>query len=263
MITRRGWRPTGEQRSSLADLTGNLDRLRSQLRDIELQAESQMQSRLAQAKDSAVGFDPLEFDRFTRVQELTRMMAESVNDVATVQRNLQRTVESTEDDLIAEARQTRELQRDLLRTRMVEFESISDACTGDPAGGKETGKRSSWTSPVGRSKWTGVLDRMTPAFEHLLRNCVAHGIEFRCAVAAAGPVDRADRPAYEGNDVSVEFRDSAGHRRASAKKPCSGACLPGQDLSDQETANLIFMPGFSTAAEVTELAGRVGMDVVR
>ena len=47
------------------------------LRDIELQAESQMQSRLAQAKDSAAGFDPLEFDRFTRVQELTRMMAES------------------------------------------------------------------------------------------------------------------------------------------------------------------------------------------
>ncbi|HSH89039.1 MAG TPA: Hpt domain-containing protein, partial [Ramlibacter sp.] len=113
-------------RGSLTDLTGNLDRLRAQLRDIELQAESQMQSRLAQAKDSAAGFDPLEFDRFTRVQELTRMMAESVNDVATVQRNLQRTVESTEDDLIAQARQTRELQRDLLRTRMVEFEGISD-----------------------------------------------------------------------------------------------------------------------------------------
>src|SRR5450830_1079479 len=80
----------GQMRSSLGDLTGNLDRLRQQLRDIELQAESQMQSRLAQAKDSDAGFDPLEFDRFTRVQELTRMMAESVNDVAMVQRNLQR-----------------------------------------------------------------------------------------------------------------------------------------------------------------------------
>ena len=54
------------------------------------------------------------------------MMAESVNDVATVQRNLQRTVDSTEDDLVAQARQTRDLQRDLLRTRMEEFESISD-----------------------------------------------------------------------------------------------------------------------------------------
>ena len=60
-------------RGSLKDLTGNLDRLRSQLRDIELQAETQMQSRLAQSKDTGAGFDPLEFDRFTRVQELTRM----------------------------------------------------------------------------------------------------------------------------------------------------------------------------------------------
>ena len=113
-------------RSSLGDLSGNLERLRNQLRDVELQSESQMQSRLAQTKDSAQAFDPLEFDRFTRVQELTRMMAESVNDVATVQRNLQRSLESAEDELVAQARMTRELQGDLLRTRMVEFEGLSD-----------------------------------------------------------------------------------------------------------------------------------------
>ena len=91
----------GQLNGSLDELTANLDRLRTHLRDVELQAESQMQSRLAQAKDTAQGFDPLEFDRFTRVQELTRMMAESVNDVATVQRNLQQTITGTEDDLIA------------------------------------------------------------------------------------------------------------------------------------------------------------------
>ena len=62
-------------KGSLVDLSGNLDRLRHQLRDIEVQAESQMQSRMALAKDMAQEFDPLEFDRFTRVQELTRMMA--------------------------------------------------------------------------------------------------------------------------------------------------------------------------------------------
>ncbi|MEY2954183.1 MAG: hypothetical protein RLZZ401_2270, partial [Pseudomonadota bacterium] len=73
----------GQFRSSLSDLTDNLDRLRQQLREIELQAELQMQSRMALTKDAERAFDPLEFDRFTRVQELTRMMAESVNDVAT------------------------------------------------------------------------------------------------------------------------------------------------------------------------------------
>ncbi|MEO7158945.1 MAG: Hpt domain-containing protein, partial [Polaromonas sp.] len=89
MITRsRLEAEIGQLRVSLNDMTGNLTRLRQQLRDIELQAETQMQSRLALAKEAQAGFDPLEFDRFTRVQELTRMMAESVNDVATVQRTL-------------------------------------------------------------------------------------------------------------------------------------------------------------------------------
>ena len=91
MITRSRMEASlGKLRGSLLELTTNLDRLSSQLKDMELQSESQMQSRLAQAKDAAQDFDPLEFDRFTRVQELTRMMAESVHDVATIERNLQR-----------------------------------------------------------------------------------------------------------------------------------------------------------------------------
>ncbi len=273
MITRsRLEAELAQLRGSLGDLTGNLDRLRAQLRDIELQAESQMQSRLAQAKDSAAGFDPLEFDRFTRVQELTRMMAESVNDVATVQRNLQRTVESTEDDLIAQARQTRELQRDLLRTRMVEFEAISDRLYRViRLASKETGKQVKLDITGGSIEMDrGVLDRMTPAFEHLLRNCVAHGIEEPSARIAAGK-----NPAgsvliglhHEGNDVSVEFHDDGAGLdldRIRDKALQQGLIAPGHELTEAEAANLIFMPGFSTAAEVTELAGRgIGMDVVR
>jgi len=259
-------------RSSLTDLTGNLDRLRSQLRDIELHSETQMQSRLAQAKDSAAGFDPLEFDRFTRVQELTRMMAESVNDVATVQRNLQRTVEATEDDLIAQGRQTRELQRDLLRTRMVEFEGISDRLYRVVRlASKETGKQVKLDITGGSIEMDrGVLDRMTPAFEHLLRNCVAHGIEDPASRTAHGK-DAAGTILIhlhqEGNDVSVEFRDDgAGLNlpRIREKALQQGMITPQQEITDAEAANLIFMPGFSTAAQVTELSGRgIGMDVVR
>jgi chemosensory pili system protein ChpA (sensor histidine kinase/response regulator) len=259
-------------RGSLGDLTGNLDRLRAQLRDIELQAESQMQSRLAQARDSAAGFDPLEFDRFTRVQELTRMMAESVNDVATVQRNLQRTVESTEDDLIEQARQTRELQRDLLRTRMLEFESISNRLYRViRLAAKETGKQVKLDISGGSIEMDrGVLDRMTPAFEHLLRNCVAHGIEDPEVRSAAGKDPTGTVLIglhYEGNDVSVEFHDDGAGldlRLIREKALQHGLVAPGQQLSDAEAANLIFMPGFSTAVQVTELAGRgIGMDVVR
>jgi chemosensory pili system protein ChpA (sensor histidine kinase/response regulator) len=273
MITRSRLEEELKQlRSSLGDLTGNLNRLRAQLREIEVQAESQMQSRLAQSKESAAGFDPLEFDRFTRVQELTRFMAESVNDVATVQRNIQRVVEATEDDLIAQARQTRELQRDLLRTRMVEFEGISDRLYRVVRlAAKETGKQVKLDIIGGSIEMDrGVLDRMTPAFEHLLRNCVAHGVESPALRTMRGK-DPAGQIAIslhqEGNDVSVEFKDDgAGLNlpRIREKALAQGLITPEQQLSDAEAANLIFLPGFSTAAEVTELAGRgIGMDVVR
>ncbi|MBA2674904.1 Hpt domain-containing protein [Ramlibacter sp.] len=273
MITRSRLEEELKQlRGSLGDLTGNLNRLRAQLRDIELQAETQMQSRLALAKDSAAGFDPLEFDRFTRVQELTRMMAESVNDVATVQRNIQRVVESTEDDLIAQARQTRELQRDLLRTRMVEFEGISERLYRVVRlAAKETGKQVKLDIVGGSIEMDrGVLDRMTPAFEHLLRNCVAHGVEAPALRSMRGK-DPAGLIAitlhHEGNDVSVEFKDDGAGLdlpRIREKALQQGLITPEQQLTDAEAANLIFLPGFSTAAEVTELAGRgIGMDVVR
>ena len=67
-------------RGSLRDLTENIGRLRAQLRELEIAAETQMQSRFTpQPEANGEKFDPLEFDRFTRLQELTRLMAESVN----------------------------------------------------------------------------------------------------------------------------------------------------------------------------------------
>lgn len=273
MITRsRMEARLGQLKGSMVDLTGNLERLRQQLRDIEVQSESQMQSRLALSKDTAAGFDPLEFDRFTRVQELTRMMAESVNDVATIQRNLQRAVEGAEDDLIAQGRQARELQRDLLRTRMVEFEGIAERLYAVVRqSSKETGKQIKLDITGGSIEMDrGVLDRMTPAFEHLLRNCVAHGIETpeqRLALGkpASGTISVDLR--HEGNDVSVAFRDDGAGLNLPgirAKALAQGLISADTELSDTEAANLIFTPGFSTATEVTGLSGRgIGMDVVR
>jgi chemosensory pili system protein ChpA (sensor histidine kinase/response regulator) len=273
MITRsRLEAELGQLRGSLTDMSGNLNRLRQQLRDIELQAETQMQSRLAQAKEAQAGFDPLEFDRFTRVQELTRMMAESVNDVATVQRTLQRTVEATEDDLIAQARQTRELQRDLLRTRMVEFEGISDRLYRViRQASKDAGKQVRLDLLGGTIEMDrGMLDRMTPAFEHLLRNCVAHGIEEPQDRIKAGkePVGLITvHLRHEGNDVSVDFSDDGAGldlQRIRDKALSLGLVSSAQSLADNEVSELIFMPGFTTASQVTELAGRgIGMDVVR
>ena len=262
----------GQIKTSLGDLTENLERLRGQLRDIEIQGETQMTSRLEAAKAASESFDPLEFDRFTRFQELTRMMAESVNDVATVQRTLQRSLESTEDELVAQSRMTRDLQDDLLRTRMVEFEGISDRLYRVVRqAAKETGKQVRLDIVGGSIEIDrGVLDRMTGAFEHLLRNCVTHGIEppdkrIAAGKEAAGSIIVA--LSHEGNEVGVEIRDDGGGLdldRIRRKGLEMGLLEPGSEPSAADLANLIFAPGFSTASSVTELAGRgVGMDVVR
>ncbi len=259
-------------KGSMNDLTENLERLRGQLRDIEFQAETQMSSRLEAAKAASEAFDPLEIDRFTRFQELTRMMAESVNDVATVQRTLQRSVETAEDELAAQARLTRDLQDDLLRTRMVEFEGLSDRLYRVVRqAAKETGK-SVRLDIVGGSIEVdrGVLDRMTASFEHLLRNCVSHGIESpevrtNSGKEATGTIVVA--VSHEGNEVGVEFRDDGAGldlARIRAKGIAMGLLDAHADTTDAELANLIFAPGFTTQQVVTELSGRgVGMDVVR
>jgi chemosensory pili system protein ChpA (sensor histidine kinase/response regulator) len=262
----------GQIKGSLGDLSENLDRLRRQLRDLELQAESQIASRMEAAKASSQEFDPLEMDRFTRFQELTRMMAESVNDVATVQRGLQRSLQATEDELASQARLTRDLQDDLLRTRMVEFESMADRLYRVVRqAAKETGKQVRLDIVGGSIEIDrGVLDRMTGPFEHLLRNCVAHGVERPEARVAAGKDATGTisiNLAQEGNEVAIEFRDDgAGLNlgRIRERAVTMGLLSADAQASDADLANMIFAPGFSTAEGVSELAGRgVGMDVVR
>ena len=262
----------GGIKSSLTDLSANLDKLRQQLRDIEVQAESQMQSRMQLSKEAGADFDPLEFDRFTRVQELTRMMAESVNDVATVQRNLLRDVAGAEDDLVAQGRQARDLQRDLLRTRMVEFDAISERLYAVVRlTAKETGKQvklglSGGTIEMDR----GVLERMVPAFEHLLRNCVDHGIELPAQRQQAGKPATGTISIHvqqAGNDVAVTFQDDGAGldvARIRHKALELGLVTPEETVDAARAAQLVFMPGFTTAQQLTGVSGRgIGMDVVR
>ena len=257
---------------SLKELTDNLDRLRRQLRDLELQAETQMASRIEAARHSQQSFDPLEMDRFTRVQELTRMLAESVGDVGTVQRAIQQTLQSTEDQLAVQARLTRDLQDDLLRARMVEFDTLSDRLYRVVRqAAKESGKQVRLNLVGGAIELDrSVLDRMAPAFEHLLRNAVVHGIESPAQREAAGkdPHGNIEVSLHQaGNEVRIEVRDDgAGLNLSRIAERARHLGLLAEDAraSEGELAGMIFTPGFSTAEQVTELAGRgVGMDVVR
>ncbi|MRW92738.1 response regulator [Duganella sp. FT80W] len=257
-------------RASLADFSDNLGRLRRQLREVEMQAESQIASRMAISSDRE--FDPLEFDRFTRLQELTRMIAESVNDVASFHESLTRSVDNAHSDLTQQARLTRDLQRDLMRVRMVPFGSISERLFRVARqSAKDVDKRVNLdirgsTVELDRS----VLERMAAPFEHLLRNAIAHGVEARAARAAAGKNETGEllvQVAQEGNEVVIEFSDDGGGldlERIKAKALSVGLLDEDDEASDAQIADLIFEPGFSTADTLTELSGRgVGMDVVQ
>ena len=262
----------GQMKGSMSDLSDNLERLRQQLRDMEFQANAQIGSRLESAKQVNQDFDPLEFDRYTRMQELTHIMAESVGDLATVQRTLQRALQSTEDELAAQARLTRDLQDDLLSTRMVEFDSLSDRLYRVlRQTAKETGKQVRLDVQGGSIEVDrGVLERMTPTFEHLLRNSVIHGIESPEQRAASGKDASGTvtvTVTHEDNEVVVEFRDDGGGIDLALIRQrglAMGVLTPDADPTEAELIQLIFMSGFSTASSLTESAGRgVGMDVVR
>jgi len=257
-------------RASLGELTENVTRLRDQLREVEIQAETQITSRMAHSADRE--FDPLEFDRFTRLQELTRMMAESVSDVATVQTNLNRTIDGAATNLHTQARLTRELQQDLMRVRMIPFASVSERLYRVARQtAKEIDKRVNLDIRGTNVEMDrGVLEKMVGPFEHLLRNAIVHGIESRESRRQQGKDETGElliEVRQEGNEVVIRFNDDGqGLNLVSIREKAQslGLLLQDETVSDAETANMIFEPGFSTATEVTELAGRgVGMDVVR
>ncbi len=262
----------GQIRSSTRDLGDNLERLRTQVRDIELQADAQMAARAQAARDDGRDFDPLEFDRFTRFQELTRMMAESVNDLALVQGTLTRTLQATDDNLSRQARLTRDLQRDLLRTRMVEFDSIAERLYRTVRqAGKDAGKAVALDIVGGTIEIDrGVLDRMAGTFDHLLRNAVAHGLESPAQRAAAGkPATGTVRLSVrqEGSEVRIAVADDGAglDDAAIAARARSLGLLAADAQPDAEQLHeLIFRAGFSSMREANAMAGRgVGLDVVR
>ncbi|MFA7666924.1 MAG: Hpt domain-containing protein, partial [Burkholderiaceae bacterium] len=259
-------------RQSLQDLTENVGRLRGRLREIEIQAESQIQAGDAQRRAHESEFDPLEFDRYTRFQELTRMLAEAVDDVATVQQNAMRSLDGATQDMLRQARTLRDLQQNLMRMRMVPFGSISDRLYRVVRqAAKELGKRVSMdlrgaSAEIDR----GVLERMAAPIEHLLRNAVAHGIEAPSARLAAGKAEAGEirlEVSQEGNEVVLVFADDGAGldiERIRSKAATLGLVADTDSLSEAAVADLIFVPGFSTAGSVDEISGRgVGLDAVR
>jgi len=262
----------GAFHEGLLELTSSVTRLRSQLREIEIQAESQMQARILLLKDDAEHFDPLEFDRFTRLQELTRFMNESVHDVQTVQQSLLKNIDEAAAAMSAQARLNRELHQGLMNVRMVPFSSTRERLYRIVRQtGKELGKRANLELYGGAVELDrGVLEKMAAPFEHLLRNAIVHGLESEPLRIQSGkdPIGEIRlNLRQESNEVVFEFGDDGAGLDLDAlreKATVMGLLKPDDALGDEQLAQLIFVSGISTSTGVTEVAGRgIGMDVVR
>ncbi len=259
-------------RGSLRELTDNVERLRNQLREIEIQAESQMATRTELSVASNTQFDPLEFDRFTRFQELTRMLTESLNDMLAVRDSVTKTLLDTERELGIQSKASKDLTQSLMRSRLVAFDAVSDRLYRVVRqAARELGKQVALDIQGGHLTLDrSILERITGGLEHLVRNSVVHGIELpatRLANKKTAQGTITIKVTQQGNELEIVLSDDGAglpldriRDLALAKGMLSKQTLP----TVQQLAEFIFTPGFSTADSVTELAGRgIGMDVVR
>jgi chemosensory pili system protein ChpA (sensor histidine kinase/response regulator) len=252
------------------ELEQTIARLREQLRKLEIETEAQIMHG-HQETLVARDFDPLEMDRYSNIQQLSRALAESASDLSSLKDLLQSLTTEADSLLVQQSRVTAELQDGLMRTRMVPFERHVPRLTRLVRQiAKEAGKRAELAVEGAAGELDRqVLEKMLPPFEHMLRNAVVHGME------SAEERQEAGKPATgritirlhrEGSEMVIDVADDGSGLDVDAirRKAYELDLLqPDSKVSDDEIMELILTPGFSTAGKVTQSAGRgVGMDVV-
>ncbi len=258
---------------NLGELSRTVTRLKEQLRSLEIETEAQILHKHEDEGAHRSEFDPLELDRYSSIQQYSRALAETANDVASIQQLLESLAKDTQTLLQQQARTITELQNGLMRTRMVPFQRhVQRLARIVRQAAAETGKRAELIVEGASGELDRqVLERMLPPFEHMLRNAVVHGIEDPEERVGRGKPDTGRillELHREGAEVMVRLSDDGGGMNLSAirqKAEGMGLIAPGggQTVSDEEAIQLILEPGFSTAGAITQQAGRgVGMDVV-
>jgi chemosensory pili system protein ChpA (sensor histidine kinase/response regulator) len=265
-------------RAQLLEMTQTVDRVREQLRMMEFETEAQIAARglstgsAERSEDRyAQDFDPLEMDRYSRMQELSRALAESINDLASLQGTMEQVVGESETLLQQQSRVNTGVQQGLMGTLMVPFSrQLQRLARVVRQTAQENGKQADVQFAGAEAELDrNVLERMTAPLEHLLRNAVVHGIESPDARLDAGKpaVGRIDvQLRREGSQLLVEVADDGGGLDFAGIRDKAiehGLMSPDTQLSDDDLSSFIFQPGFSTAKTLTQDAGRgIGMDVV-
>jgi len=259
--------------TTLLEMDRTNARLRDQLRRLELETEAQIVARYRREQEqSDRSFDPLELDRFSTVQQLSRALHESAADLSGLQGTLEELARHYELLLQQQSRAASDLQEGLMRSRLVPFDTIASRLrrllrqVANNTGKQVQLNLQGTSSEIDRH----VLERMVAPLEHMLRNCVAHGIETPTQRRAAGKAPKGTitvRMHHEGSEiVLIVADDGAGldQQRIRQRAEQRGLIEPGQVVDPHQLNNLILESGLSTSAKVDQLSGRgVGLDVVR
>ncbi|MEO8000378.1 MAG: response regulator, partial [Arenimonas sp.] len=262
----------GAFRGALGELGQTTTRLREQLRRLEIETEAQIVARYQrEGEDTGETFDPLELDRFTTQQQLSRSLSESANDLINLETTLDDLTRQYETLLLQQARVSSDLQEGLMRTRMVPFDALvprlrrvlRQAAT-------DTGKQVQLKVDGASGEMDrNVLERMTAPLEHMLRNSMAHGLEMPADRRKAKKTEEGTVRIVvqrEGSEVVLKIIDDGRglNKQAIRSKAIERGLLAADaEISDSALYAMILETGFSTAETVSRLSGRgVGMDVV-
>ena len=256
---------------NLAELGRTVTRLKDQLRKLELETEAQILHRHQEEHPDRADFDPLELDRYSTIQQLTRAFAESVSDVGSIEGLLENLTREAQNLLLQQSRVVTELQNGLMRTRMVPFQRhvqrlsrlVRQVAT-------DTGKRRSSSSSAPPASSIG---RCSSACCRRSSTCCATpsctaSKRRKSASRAASPkaarsASACTAKARKWSSCSKTTVAASTSTRCASARGQRGLLQPGRVLTDEEAMQLILEPGFSTASTVTQHAGRgVGMDVV-
>ncbi len=257
--------------ANLGEMGSTVSRLQEQLRKLEMETEAQILYRYEQEGVSRSDFDPLELDRYSQVQELSRSLSESINDISSIKGLLDNLIRESDTLLLQQSRVNTELQEGLMRTRMIPFSQIvtrlrrlvRQTC-------KELHKEAELEiiGEQGEIDRT-VLERITAPIEHMLRNAIAHGIEDpKRRKALKKPVKGRllIEISRQGSEVMLKISDDGAGVDIKAirdKAIQKGLMNPNSDVTENDILQFILESGFSTARKVTQISGRgVGMDVV-
>jgi len=269
---RRFEQTVGRVEGQVDELERTIARLREQLRKLEIETEAQILFRVEkESGDEAVDFDPLEMDRYSGIQQLSRALAESVSDLEALKQDVGDELQNAGGILLQQRRVGTDLQDQLMRQRMVRFARMAPRLrrvvrqAGDDMGKSVRVEFSGQGAELDRA----LLERLVAPLEHLLRNAIAHGIEDSEARRAAGKAETGQIVVsleQSGSEIRLQVTDDGAGIDAHAIRTRAverGLLTADAEITDAQALQLILQSGFSTATEVSQVAGRgVGLDVV-